>query len=110
MKTALLLRLRIIFAACIVFLLLATPGLAHKVNIFAYVADDVVYTESYFPDGSPVKNGQVEVRQGEQLLVTGKTDSDGYFNFPQPSGSELKIIVDAEMGHKNHFRLDLNQP
>lgn len=43
------------------YLLFTSTAFAHKVNIFAYVEGDTVYTESYFPDGKKVESGLVEV-------------------------------------------------
>ena len=52
------------------------PSLAftHKVNIFAYVEGDTVYTESYFSDGKKVEGGVVEVydSEGNKLGLYGK--------------------------------------
>ena len=52
---------------------ISSTAMAHKVNIFAYVEDGVVYTESYFPDGmadpgyyQPVPRG-LEIRIAEKL-------------------------------------------
>jgi len=81
-------------------------ALAHKVNIFAYVEGDTVYTESYFPDGQKVEGGKIEVydSQGNKLLE-GKTDSEGQFSFKVPKRDDLKIVLIATMGHKNSFLL-----
>ena len=53
---------------CILFLLIFSlyffvnsPVFAHGVNIFAYVEDGTIYTESYFSDGKGVINGKIEV-------------------------------------------------
>lgn len=84
----------------------ASPAQAHKVNLFAYVEGGIVYTESYFPDGSPVAGGKVLVydRQ-QQLLLTGQTDSKGLFQFKLPKIDELNIVIEATMGHRNSYRL-----
>jgi len=86
------------------FLLLMTASFvfAHKVNIFAYVEGDTVYTESYFSDGTKVKDGVVQVydSQGTKLLE-GKTDENGEFNFKPLKKDDLKIVLLASMGHKN---------
>lgn len=92
--------------ALLLLLLSAAPALAHKVNLFAYVERGVVNTESYFPDGTPVAGGKVLVydRQ-EKLLLQGTTDSKGLFSFPVPKVDDLKIVVEASMGHRNSYRL-----
>lgn len=87
-------------------LLAAAPAQAHKVNVFAYVEGDTVYTESYFPDGRPVAEGTIEVlnANGEKLLE-GKTDKEGLFSFPLPAKEDLTIAIIASMGHKNTYLL-----
>lgn len=96
------------FAGVLTILLgLAVPALAHKVNIFAYVENGTVFTESYFPDGKKVEGGNIEVvdTSGKKLLE-GKTDKEGLFSFPLPAKKEdLTIVIDASMGHKNSFIL-----
>jgi len=86
--------------------LCATTALAHKVNIFAYVEDGTVYTESYFPDGRKVQHGTVEVYDAAgKKLVSGTTDKNGEFSFPLPKKEDLTIVINASMGHKNTFVL-----
>ncbi len=100
-------RSTIVLAAALMLLLMtAGNALAHKVNLFAYVEDGRIFTESYFPDGRPVEGGRVLVfdSAGRQLL-TGTTDKEGFFNFAIPKVDDLKIVIEATMGHKNSFRL-----
>jgi nickel transport protein len=79
---------------------------AHKVNVFAYVEDGKVFTESYFPDGRKVEGGTIEVRDaGGAKLLEGKTDNQGLYSFPLPKKEDLTITLDASMGHKNSFVL-----
>jgi len=83
---------------------------AHKVTIFAYVVGETVYTESYFSDGTKVKDGEIVVydRQGNKLLE-GKTDKDGLFNFKLPKKDELRIELNATMGHKASYILSFDE-
>lgn len=94
-----------------VFLVLAAPAMAHKVNIFAYVEGDVVYTESYFPDGRAVENGIIDVLDASgNKLLDGKTDQEGHFSFPLPEKKEdLTIVINASMGHKNSYLLQKSE-
>ena len=86
--------------------LLALPALAHKVNLFAYAEGGKVYTESYFPDGRPVEGGKVLVLDStDTRLLEGTTDQEGFFNFKIPKVDELRIVIEAAMGHKNDFTL-----
>jgi nickel transport protein len=90
-----------------ILFLAAAPALAHKVNIFAYVENGTIYTESYFPDGKAVAEGSVEVLDGAgKKLLEGKTDKEGHFSFPLPGKKEdMTIVINASMGHKNSFVL-----
>lgn len=91
----------------VLFILIAVPAMAHKVNIFAYVEGDTIYTESYFPDGKAVALGTIEVLDSTgQKLLEGKTDKEGLFSFPVPAEKEdLTIVINASMGHKNSYLL-----
>ncbi|MEO0184560.1 MAG: hypothetical protein ABIL22_04805 [candidate division WOR-3 bacterium] len=84
-------------------LLLSIPAicLAHKINIFATVEGNRIYTQSYASDGGKIKGGVIEVydKAGSKLL-TGKTDSLGEFSFVIPKKDDLKIVVIGGMGHR----------
>ncbi|MEO0226302.1 MAG: hypothetical protein ABIL05_05065 [candidate division WOR-3 bacterium] len=75
--------------------------IAHKINIFATVEGNRIYTQSYASDGGKIKAGLIEVydRAGNKLL-TGQTDSLGEFSFPIPKRDDLKIVVIGGMGHR----------
>ncbi len=88
------------------FMLFSTPASAHKVNVFAYTEGGRVYTESYFPDGSPVSGGKILVYDSQDnLLLEGVTDQSGLFDFAIPKLDDLTIVIQATMGHKNSFKL-----
>jgi nickel transport protein len=90
----------------VLFTLLTGTAFAHKVNIFAYIEGNTVYTESYFPDGRAVEDGKITVvDSNEETLLEGRTDEKGLFSFAIPKKEDLVIILDAGMGHKNHFEL-----
>lgn len=100
--------------AVAVLLLLAAiggrPALAHRVNIFAWVEGDTVYTESKFSGGRLAVGAPVEVfdDQGNRLLQ-GKTDDRGGFAFPVPKRSALKIVLHAGTGHQNEWTVPLSE-
>ena len=84
---------------------------AHKVNIFAYVEGDKVYTESYFNDGKKCIDSKIEVfdNQGNKLLE-GLTDGEGEFSFEvPPEDGDLKIVLDAGMGHRAEYIIPANE-
>lgn len=101
---------RIRLLAVLVLVLGASPAWAHKVNIFAYVEGDQVYTESYFVDGQKVIGGEIAVADAAgNTLVTGTTDAQGLFAFPLPNTQPLTITVNSGMGHKNSYVLNTEE-
>ena len=84
---------------------------AHKVNIFAYVEGDKVYTESYFNDGKMCVDSKIEVfdNQGNKLLE-GLTDKEGAFSFEIPLGDgDLKVVLIASMGHRAEYTISADE-
>ena len=104
------LKILIILVCCSYPLIISPSAFAHKVNIFAYVEGDTVYTESYFPDGKKVEGGRVEVydSRGKKLLE-GTTDDEGQFNFRPPRKDDLEIIINASMGHRSSYTLSADE-
>jgi nickel transport protein len=93
-------------AALIALALLSAPAEAHKVNLFAYSEEGKLFVEAYFPDGKAVEDSRIEVfdSTGAKLLE-GATDKDGKFSCPLPKKDDLKIVVNASMGHRAEFTL-----
>ncbi|MEO0142379.1 MAG: hypothetical protein ABIL70_04030 [candidate division WOR-3 bacterium] len=89
------------FINFIILLFIPAICLAHKINIFATVEGNKIYTQSYASDGGKIKGGEIEVydKSGNKLL-TGKTDSLGEFSFVIPKKDDLKIVVIGGMGHR----------
>ena len=101
-----LLKYSVMMMGLLAAVLFTTPACAHKVNIFAYVENGKIFTESYFPDGKKVEGGTIEVLDGKnRKLLEGKTDKEGKFSFPIPQKDDLTIVIDASMGHRNTFLL-----
>ena len=102
-------RLAVWVAVCGLILLLESPAvLAHKVNIFAWIEGDCVCTESYFADGKEVEQGAVEVFDGQgNRLTAGQTNEEGRFDFELPCADEVVIVLNASMGHKASYRMEL---
>jgi len=90
--------------------LFTSPALAHRVVIFAYTEGDIVHTESKFMPHTPVKQGKIlvlDAQTGKELL-TGQTDDQGKFSFkipPEAQKQDLKIVVEAAMGHRGEWLL-----
>jgi nickel transport protein len=84
---------------------------AHKVNVFAYVEGEKIYTESYFNDGKKCIDSKIEVfdNQGNKLLE-GLTDKEGKFSLEVPSeDGDLKIVLTASMGHRAEYSISADE-
>mgnify|MGYP001102379820 CR=1 FL=1 len=91
----------ILFLAAIILIGSHVPALAHKVMIFAWVEGDTVFTESKFSGGKKVMNAPVVIfdKDGKKLLE-GMTNNKGEFSFKLPKVTDLRIVLNAAMGHK----------
>ena len=98
--------LLIVFMASLSVISINIPALAHKATIFAWVEGDTVFTESKFSGGREATGARVLVfdRAGKQLLE-GKTNNKGEFSFKIPKLTDLRIVLDAGMGHKAEWRI-----
>jgi nickel transport protein len=87
-----------------ILLLTASIGYAHNVYIFAWVEGDTIYTESYFGGDKRVNEGLIRVLDltGKELLK-GKTNEMGEFSFKIPQKADMRIILEASMGHKAEY-------
>ena len=83
---------------------------AHKVNIFAYVEGDTVFTESYFNDGRKCVHSKIEVFDpAGNILVEGKTDEAGEFSFKFPMKTDLQLVLTASMGHRAEYTVPVSE-
>ena len=96
----------ILFLTAIILIGSSGPALAHKVIIFAWVEGDTVFTESKFSGGKKAINAPVVIfdKDGKKLLE-GKTDNNGEFSFKIPKVTDLKIVLNAAMGHKAEWMI-----
>ncbi len=90
----------------VIILITASPIYAHRLNIFAFVVDDMVFTESSSADGTPVRSGVIKVFDSKgSLLLQGETDEEGLFSFRIPKREDLTIILEESTGHRATFNL-----
>jgi nickel transport protein len=93
------------FLLTVLYLSMTAPwSLAHKVLLTAYFEGDTIFVEGGFSDGTPCKNAKVEVfdPSGKKLLE-GKTNEDGEFIFKPPQKTDLKLVLNAGMGHRGEY-------
>ena len=95
----------------LIIIMMDVSVFAHKVNVFAYVEGEKIYTESYFNDGKKCIDSKIEVfdNQGNKLLE-GLTDKEGEFSFEVPLEDEdLKIVLTASMGHRAEYSISADE-
>ena len=94
-------RIGMVLLALFLYSTMRSEVYGHKVYIFAWTEGDTVYTESYFPGKKRVKGGLITVfdPSGAKLLE-GRTDDSGAFSFKIPRKVDLRLVLDASMGHK----------
>ena len=81
--------------------LFSAPSLAHKISAFVDVEDGNVSIASYFSDGTPAKNAKVTVYDSKgNVVVTGKTNKEGEFDFKLKKSGKYRAVVMAELGHR----------
>ncbi len=89
-----------------ILLLITPPAFAHKLNMFAYVEGNEIFVEGYFTDGKKAKNSEIIVFDASNSeLLRGISDADGQFSFAIPQQSDMRITVNAGMGHQTEYSL-----
>lgn len=91
-----------------IFMLVPVLAHAHKVIIFAWVEDGMIYSESSFGSKRKVVNSKVIVKDESQNIVhEGTTDTNGDYSFaiPQNVNSDLILYLEAGTGHKASWRI-----
>jgi nickel transport protein len=109
----LLKRLPVLGLGGLLFLMVfVSPALSHRMLVFAYAEGDTIHSEAKFVPDTPVRGGKVLVlEQGSgRELLTGETDNRGKFSFKVPKEAaagnlDLKIVVEAGMGHRGEWLL-----
>ncbi len=101
---------RCITAMATILLLVSPTAFAHKLNMFAYVEGNKIFAEGYFTDGKKAKNSTITVFDPDNnQLLQGISDKDGQFTFAIPKQSDLRITVNAGMGHQAEYLLLKNE-
>lgn len=97
-------RFLLLLAGVIALSLASSHAYAHKVNMFAYVEGNKVMMEGYFADGNKPMNCDVIVTDPDKnVLIKGLTDREGKFSFDIPKITDLRIVLNAGMGHRAEF-------
>jgi nickel transport protein len=92
------------------FLFLSGIIFAHKINIFTYKEGNKIFVEGYFQDGSPTKNAVIEIyNEKAEKIIEGKTDLEGIFSFDIPDAKKIKVVLNADMGHRAETEMELQK-
>ncbi|VEN73741.1 exported hypothetical protein [Candidatus Desulfarcum epimagneticum] len=91
-------------AVCaLVFAWLASPAMAHRVQVFAWAENGRVFCEGKFSGGRPAKGAEIVVFDPDgHILLKGKTNEKGEFSFPAPS-TGVRVVLNASMGHRGEW-------
>lgn len=104
------LRFLLLLSGILILSLASSYAYAHKVNMFAYVEGNKVMMEGYFADGNKPMNCDVIVTDPDKnVLVKGLTDRDGKFSFDIPKITDLRIVLNAGMGHRAEFLISRDE-
>lgn len=110
MKPYIAISFKILFWFAMTLLLPAQNTFAHRVNVFAWVEGDTVFVEGKFAAGRKVSGGKIIVTDSKGVeLLTGKTNDQGEFSFKIPQKTELKIILEAGMGHRAEWTIPVSE-
>jgi len=91
-------------------LCLSTPAFAHKLNMFTYAEGKEVHVEGYFADGTKAKNSTITVwNDARETVVEGVTDEAGKFTFTITEPTNLRIVLNAGMGHQTEHSMLANE-
>ena len=102
--------IKILFWFLMSSLLLTQSTFAHRVNVFGWVEGDTVFVESKFAGGRKVSGGKIIVTDSKGVeLLTGETNAQGEFSFRIPQKTELKIILEAGMGHRAEWTIPVSE-
>jgi len=81
---------------------------AHKVILFAWVEDGMIFTESSFGSDRKAKNCSIQVFNEKGVMVhAGKTNQQGEYRFeiPENIDSDLLLKLDAGTGHQARWKI-----
>ncbi len=100
----------LVFVFSFLFVLTA-QSFAHKISAFVDVEDGNVSLVSYFSDGTPAKNAKVTVYDSKgNVVLTGRTNKEGEFDFKIKKSGKYKAVVLAELGHRAVVNFTVGTP
>lgn len=103
-------KIRIPAFALILLLLISPSAYAHRVYVFAWIEGEMVHTESYLGGKKRAADGKIQVFDlSGARLVEGRTNEKGEFSFQIPKREDLRIVLEAGMGHRAEYLLRVSE-
>jgi nickel transport protein len=99
--------------AAIMLLFFSSQAVAHAAIVWAYAENDRVFVEAFFANGTKIQNTKIVViDENEKVLLEGKTDKEGKFNYRPTTNKKQTVLVISGESHLGDFELteeDLSQ-
>ncbi len=95
----------------IVLILVLIPlnhSFAHKVIIFAWVEDGIIFCESKFASKRKVKDSPIKaIDEKGNIVHKGRTNMEGEYSFkiPENIDSDLILKIEAGQGHQGQWKI-----
>jgi nickel transport protein len=99
-------RQMVVSAFLVASTLMSSQALAHKLSVFAYAEGNKVFVEGYFADGKKAQNSKVQAfNSAGKVVAEGTTNDKGQYFFDVSKADDLKIVINAGMGHRGVYNL-----
>jgi len=103
-------KIRIPAFSLILLFLISPSAYAHRVYVFAWIEGEMVHTESYLGGKKRAADGNIQVFDlSGTRLTEGKTNEKGEFSFQVPKREDLRIVLEAGMGHRAEYLLRVSE-
>ena len=80
------------------FLFITTSLFAHKINLFVTNEENGVNIYSYFANGNPCINCKLLIKNGENIVLEDKLDTNGKYLY-NSKYKDIQVTIDASGGH-----------
>ncbi|WP_301098202.1 carboxypeptidase regulatory-like domain-containing protein [Otariodibacter sp.] len=86
----------------ILSVLFSSNLLAHGLLVFAQYDGQKIMGKSYYTDMTPAAETYIEAyaEDNPKLLVSGKTDREGFFSLPATGDHSYKVVIEGMEGHR----------
>ena len=103
---------KILFICLLLILIPLSTAFAHKVIIFAWVEDGMIYSQSSFGSKRKAKDCAIKVENEKGFIIhKGQTDQEGNHSFkiPENINSDLILTLVAGTGHQAQWKISIDE-